>query len=132
VSAPRFTSLNDYLASLDVVKATTLHAVVDAITGYFPNLTVKIAWNVPQVHRGKDYVFGMSAAKNHLTLAPWGTGTLEPFRARLADYVVNKATFQVPVDWNVDAYLLRDMVAARLAELDGEIKPQTKNRDFRG
>jgi len=132
VSAPRFTSLDDYLASLDAVKATTLRAVVDAITGYFPNLTVKIAWNVPQLHRGKDYVFGMSAAKNHLTLAPWGTGTLEPFRARLADYVVNKATFQVPVDWNVDADLLRDMVAARLAELDGEIKPQTKNRDFRG
>jgi len=121
VSAPRFTSLDDYLASLDAVKAATLRTVVDAITDYFPDLTVKIAWNVPQVHRGKNYVFGMSAAKNHLTLAPWGTGALDPIRARLADagYVVNKATFQVPVDWNVDADLLRDMVAARLFELDG-------------
>ena len=119
MSAPRFTSLDDYLASLDASKATTLRAVVDAITGFFPDLTVKIAWNVPQIHRSKDYVFGMSAAKNHLTLAPWGTGTLEPFRARLAGYVVNKATFQVPVDWNVDADLLRDMVATRLTELDG-------------
>ncbi len=121
MSAPRFTSLDDYLASLDAVKATTLRAVVDTITSFFPDLTVKIAWNVPQIHRGKDYVFGADAAKNHLTLAPWGTGTLEPFRARLADagYVVNKLTFQVPVDWNVDADLLRDMVATRLAELDG-------------
>ena len=119
MSDARFTSLDDYLASLDPVKAATLRAVVDAITGFFPELTVKIAWNVPQIHRGKDYVFGMSAAKNHLTLAPWGTGTLEPFRARLADYVVNKATFQVPVDWHVDADLLRDMAAIRLAELDG-------------
>ncbi len=121
MSAPRFAPLDDYLASLDDVKAATLRAVVDAITGYFPDLTVKIAWNVPQIHRGKDYVFGLSAAKNHLSLAPWGTGTLEPFRARLtaAGYVVKKLTFQVPVDWNVDADLLRDMVAARLAELDG-------------
>jgi uncharacterized protein YdhG (YjbR/CyaY superfamily) len=119
VGAPRFTSLDEYLASLDAVKAATLRAVVDAITGYFPDLTVKIAWNVPQVHRGKDYVFGMSAAKNHLTLAPWGTGALDSFRPRLASYVVNKGTFQVPVDWNVDAELLRDMVAARLVELDG-------------
>ena len=119
--APRFTSLDDYLSSLDAVKAATLRAVVDTITGYFPDLTVKIAWNVPQIHRGKDYVFGADAAQNHLTLAPWGTGTLEPFRTRLADagYVVNKLTFRVPVDWNVDADLLREMVAARLAELDG-------------
>jgi hypothetical protein len=62
VSAPRFTSLDDYLASLDAVKAATLRAVVNAITGSFPDLTVKIAWNVPQIHRGKAYVFGMSAA----------------------------------------------------------------------
>jgi uncharacterized protein YdhG (YjbR/CyaY superfamily) len=33
--------------------------------------------------------------------------------------VVNKGIFQVPVDWSVDAELLRDMVAARLAELHG-------------
>jgi uncharacterized protein YdhG (YjbR/CyaY superfamily) len=119
VSAARFASLDDYLASLDAVKAATLRAVVNAIIGYFPDLTVKIAWNVPQVHRGKDYVFGMSAAKNHLTLAPWGTDALDSFRPRLASYVVNKGIFQVPVDWSVDAELLRDMVAARLAELHG-------------
>ena len=109
------------MASLDTVKAATLRAVVETITSYFPDLTVKIAWNVPQIHRGKDYVFGADAAKNHLTLAPWGTDALESFRSRLSDagYVVNKHTFQVPVDWNVDADLLRDMVAARLAELDG-------------
>ena len=118
MAAPRFTSLDEYLSSLDAGKAATLRAVVDAITGYFPHLAVKIAWNVPQIHRGKDYVFGMSAAKNHLTLAPWGTDALDPFRPRLTNYVVDKATFQVPVDWNVDAELLRDMVAARLVELD--------------
>ena len=80
MSAPRFTTLDDHLASLDAVKAATLRAVVDAITSEFPDLTVKIAWNVPQLHRGKDYVFGMSAAKNHLTLAPWGNGVLDAFR----------------------------------------------------
>ena len=83
------------MASLDAVKADTLRAVVNERTR------------------------GLAGARNSLTLAPWGTGALEPFRARLAGYVVNKATFQVPVDWNVDADLLRDMVATRLSELDG-------------
>jgi uncharacterized protein YdhG (YjbR/CyaY superfamily) len=119
VAAPRFTSLDESLSSLDAGKAATLRTVVDAITGYFPHLAVKIAWNVPQIHRGKDYVFGMSAAKNHLTLAPWGNGVFEAFRDRLTGYTMGKGTFQVPVDWNVDVELLRDMVAARLVELDG-------------
>jgi len=119
VSAPRFTTLDEYLSSLDAAKSATLRSVVEAITREFPDLTVKIAWNVPQLHRGKDYVFGMSAAKNHLTLAPWGNGVLDAFRDRLAGYTLGKGTFQVPVDWNVDADLLHDMVAARLTELDG-------------
>jgi len=34
----------------------------------------------------------------------------------LSGYTVNKTTFIVPVDWKVDAALLRAMVKARLAE----------------
>jgi uncharacterized protein YdhG (YjbR/CyaY superfamily) len=36
--------------------------------------------------------------------------------SKLAGYKVNKTTFIVPVDWKVDAALLRAMVKARLAE----------------
>ena len=35
----------------------------------------------------------------------------------LAGYEVNKRTFKVPLDWEVDAELLCGMAAARLAEL---------------
>jgi uncharacterized protein YdhG (YjbR/CyaY superfamily) len=36
--------------------------------------------------------------------------------SKLSGYKVNKHTFVVPVDWKVDASLLRAMVKARLAE----------------
>jgi uncharacterized protein YdhG (YjbR/CyaY superfamily) len=36
--------------------------------------------------------------------------------SKLTDYTVNKHTVVVPVDWKVDAALLRAMVKARLAE----------------
>jgi uncharacterized protein YdhG (YjbR/CyaY superfamily) len=65
----------------------------------------------------KEYVFGLSIAKNHITLAPWSTVVLEKFRPRLQDFVVNKKTFIVPLDWKVDAALLEAMARARLAEL---------------
>ena len=57
--------------------------------------------------------------KKHILLAPWGDGVLAPFAARLeADgYTVQKKTVRVPLDWKVDKALLRDLVAARMAQL---------------
>ena len=117
--AKRFSSVDDYLASLDPVKAETARTVIDAILTDFPDTDVKLAWNVPQIHRGKDYVFGLSAAKNHLSLNPWSEQVLNDFRPRLEQhFVVLQSVFQVPVDWEVDRGLLADLVRARMAELD--------------
>jgi uncharacterized protein len=116
--ASRFDSLEDYLASLDLTKAKTIRAVIESILEQFPELEVKISWNVPQVHRNGQYVFGISALKSHLALAPWSARVIEEFRARLERYVVRKNLFQISVDWEIDAGLLKDLVRARLAELD--------------
>lgn len=120
MSSSRFASVEDYLDSLESTKASTLRRVIEHVLGCSTELQVKLAWNVPQICRGSDYVFGVSAAKHHLALAPWSATVIETFRARLeADgYAVKKNLFQVPVDWQVDPSLLRDLVAARLAELD--------------
>jgi len=120
VAAPRFTSLDEFLAPLDDVRAGTLRRIIASLQQSFPELSVKMAWNVPHLQRpdGK-YVFGTNVAKNHVTLAPWSNSVFDAFRDRLAGYTLGKGTFQVPVDWEVDDDLLRDMVAARIAELDG-------------
>ena len=119
MSAARFASVEDYLASLDPVKARTARAILDCILTAFPETEETIAWNVPQIKRGKEYVFGLSAAKEHLTLNPWSDEVLNDFRARLEkSFVVLKSTFHVPVDWDVDPALLSALVRARLAELD--------------
>jgi uncharacterized protein len=104
---------------LDRTQAQTLGAVIDFVLDEFRDLEAKIAWNVPQLHRDGAYVFGVSAAKRHLALAPWSTRVIEDFRARLetGGYVVKKNLFQVPDDWEIDGDLVRDLVRARLAEL---------------
>ena len=119
MAAARFESVDDYLASLGSPKGETLGTIVRFITKSFPGATVKLAWNVPQVQIDGAYVFGVSAAKEHLTLAPWSTAVLEAFLPRLTGFIVNKGTFQIPVDWAVDESLIRDLVSARLAEVTG-------------
>ena len=118
MKSPRFNSVRKYLASQDPTKARTLRSVIDFILTQFPKLESKISWNVPTIHRNGKYVAGICAYKNHLTFSPWSPRVIEDFKARLGKFVVWKNCFQIPVDWEIDRKLLKDLVRARLAELD--------------
>ena len=81
-SRPRFSSVDDYLASLeDPAKERTLRSVIDLILSQFPELESKISWNVPTIHRNGKYVVGLAAYKHHLTFSPWSPRVLETFKA---------------------------------------------------
>jgi uncharacterized protein YdhG (YjbR/CyaY superfamily) len=96
----------------------TLRSVIDLILAQFPGLQSKISWNVPTIHRNGRYVVGVCAYKNHLTFSPWSPRIIEDFKVRLEKFVVFKNCFQIPVDWKIDRKLIKDLVHARLAELD--------------
>ncbi|MBU6330414.1 MAG: hypothetical protein KGR18_10745, partial [Acidobacteria bacterium] len=76
------------------------------------------ARNQPMLRAESGYVFGLSAATNHLTLNPFSAAVMTEFAERLHGYRCGKKTFNVPGDWKVDATLLQDLARARLAELD--------------
>lgn len=116
VSAQRFNSTSDYFKSITPQQAKTVRAIMKAIQKKFPKLELVIAWNQPMLREGTKYVFGVSATKNYLLMAPWSTEVLEQFRPKLNEYKVNKKTIQIPSDWEVDEKLLQQMVKARLAE----------------
>ena len=65
---------------------------------------------------GTKYVFGISATKGYLLMAPWSTDVIADFLPKLEGYKVNKKTIQIPSDWEIDAKLLLQIVKARLAE----------------
>jgi uncharacterized protein len=114
----RFDTLDDYLKPLDETKRSTVLAIIKAITGKFRKAEVVIAWNQPMIKIDGHYIFGVSVQTHHILIAPWGDGILEQFKPRLGGYKVNKKTIQVPVDWKPDAALLRDMISARLSEIE--------------
>jgi uncharacterized protein YdhG (YjbR/CyaY superfamily) len=118
MNSPRFNSVEEYLAAVDPAKERTLRSVIDLILAEFPELESKISWNVPTIHRKGKYVAGICAYKHHLTFAPWSPRVIENFKVRLGKFVVWKNCFQIPVDWEIDKELVKDLVRARLAELD--------------
>ncbi len=123
--SPRFNSVEEYLDSLDPAKARTLRSVIELILDEFPELESKISWNVPTIHRKGEYVAGMCAFKHHLTFAPWSPRVIADFKERLGKFVVNQHCFRIPVDWKMDRQLVKDLVRARLAELDN-VKPPVR------
>jgi uncharacterized protein YdhG (YjbR/CyaY superfamily) len=57
-----------------------------------------------------NYIFGLSIAKNHLTLAPFNAEVLKSMSADFKGYEMNKKTFKVPIDWKVDKALLKKLI----------------------
>ena len=115
-SSKRFEKPKDYFDSLDAVAAKTAKKIFKEIRVKYPHLELVVAWNQPMLRAEKGYIFGLSVAKNHILLAPWSVEVLDRFRPRLKEYVVNRKTFAVPLDWKVDSSLLQAMVKATLAE----------------
>lgn len=114
----RFDSPDAFLRSLGGGREATAREIIAVVSKAFPRLELVVAWNQPMFRLGKDYVFGVSAATNHLLLGPWG-GITETIAERAKGLEVNKKTVRVPVGWKVDAPLLKLMVKERLAQLDG-------------
>lgn len=117
MATKRFESVDDYLAGLDETKRKTMGGLIDAITSGFPELETKIAWNLPMIHLHGTYVAGLAAYKNHISFSPWSEAVVAAFAPRLSDYEITKNTIKVPVDWEIDVGLVRDLVAARLTEI---------------
>jgi uncharacterized protein YdhG (YjbR/CyaY superfamily) len=113
-----FSSVEEYLASVDPAKERTLRSIIDLILAEFPELESKISWNVPTIHWKGKYVAGICAYKHHLTFAPWSSRVIESFKVRLGKFIVWKHCFQIPVDWEIDGELVKDLIRARLTELD--------------
>jgi len=115
-TSKRFSTPKQYFAQLDPQKKKTAELVFSTIMEKYPKLELVIAWNQPMLRIDGKYIFGLSTSQNHLTLNPFSSDVLESMESKLAGYKVNKTTFIVPVDWKVDAALLRAIVKARIAE----------------
>lgn len=118
LTSKRFATPDEFLKTLDPAVKKTAKSIFSAITNKYPDLELVIAWNQPMLRLGSGYVFGLSVAKNHISLSPFSSDVLLSFAHQLKEYEVKKNTFQVPLNWKVDVSLLQSMAKARIAEME--------------
>jgi uncharacterized protein YdhG (YjbR/CyaY superfamily) len=116
-SSKRFETPAEFFKTVTPQQAKTMKAIFKAITTKFPQLELVVAWNQPMLKYEKHYVFGISAATNHILIAPWNQDVLKKYTPKFKDYKVNKKTIALPNDWEVDARLLQAMIKDSLAAL---------------
>ena len=71
VSSRRHETPADYFKSIKPEQAKTMKKIFKAIQSKFPKLELVIAWNQPMLKNVDEYIFGASAATNHILIAPW-------------------------------------------------------------
>ena len=116
-TSKRFTTPAEYFSTLSPVAASAAQDIFRVIMKAYPKLELVMAWNQPMLRNDKGYVFGLSVAKNHITINPFSADALDAFASKLTALGLNKKTFTVPFDWKIDAPLLKGLVKIRLTEL---------------
>ncbi|CAN2190684.1 Protein of unknown function DUF4287 [Candidatus Nanopelagicaceae bacterium] len=116
-SAKRFDTPAQYFKTVTPVQASTMKSVFKAITTKYPQAELVVAWNKPMIKYKDKYIFGAWAGKSYILLAPFDADLLDDFSDKLSDYKVNKKTFQVPSDWQVDSKLILAITKAAIAKL---------------
>lgn len=116
-TSKRHATPSRYFATLDKRTAATMKRIFDAITSKHSDFELVMAWNQPILRNAEGYVLGLSASKNHITINPFSGDAIDKNAKRLSKFVVNKKTFQVPLDWIVEPALLHALVRTRLTEI---------------
>jgi len=106
----KYENVDQYLAQFDETKQETVRSIFAAMTDKYSAMQVVIAWNHPFGKIADRFIIGVSVHQKHILLGPTRTEVLTDLASELASYVVNKKTFKVPVDWKVDAKLMRKIV----------------------
>ncbi|NDI24221.1 MAG: DUF4287 domain-containing protein [Actinobacteria bacterium] len=114
LSSKRFTTMTQFLTTVDPIQAKTIRAIFRTIKRKYPTLEIVIAWNKPMLKSGDRYVFGVATTRSYLLIAPWDARVIRQAKKELAGYHVNKKTIKVPSDWEIDEKLLFKLISLTL------------------
>lgn len=114
-------TVTDYLGGVDEPDRATLTRVVEVARGVVPDATEGTSYGMPALlYRGKALLSAMASA-NHLAVYPFSPAAVTAVDARLDGYSHAKGTVRFSSDHPLPDDVVRDLVAARVAEIDAQL-----------
>lgn len=111
------TTIDEYLASVEEPKRTTLEALRRSILEVVPDAEECISYGMPGFRVQGKVVAGFAAFKNHLSYFPHSGSVLPELGDEIAGYTGNKGTLHFAVDEPLPDALVRRLVEIRMQQL---------------
>jgi uncharacterized protein YdhG (YjbR/CyaY superfamily) len=112
--------IDDYLATLDEPKRSTLEALRESVLEILPEAEQCIAYGAPAFKVNGKAVAGFAAFKDHLTYLPHSGSVLATLQDDVAPYETSKGSLKFAVDKPLPKRLVKKLVSARMRELGFE------------
>jgi uncharacterized protein YdhG (YjbR/CyaY superfamily) len=110
-------TIDQYLATVDEPKKSTLEALRRSILEVVPDAEQCISYGMPAFKIGGKTVAGFAAFKNHLAYLPHSSSVFAAIDADLEGYERTKGSLHFAVDKPLPKRLVRKLVTTRLREL---------------
>ena len=111
--------IDDYLASLEEPKRSTLTVLRQSILDVIPEAEQCISYGLPAFRVQGNVVAGFGAFKNHLSYLPHSGSVFPELGDELAPYKRSTGALQFPVDTPLPETLVRKLVTTRLRQAQG-------------
>ena len=108
-----------YLASLPSEAATALRKLREAIRGIAPTAEEGFSYGLPAFRLGGRPLVCYGASKQHCSFYPMSPAVMEDLASDLAAYDTSKGTIRFSPEKPLPLPLVRKLVKARIAELQG-------------
>ena len=110
--------VDDYLADLDPDRRAVFEHIRRLVHEEVPDVEEGISYSMPTYKYRKKAVLGFLAAKNHLSLFPFGGEVITRMADRLAGFSLSSGTIRFSLDKQVPDDVVRDIVRWNIAQIE--------------
>jgi uncharacterized protein YdhG (YjbR/CyaY superfamily) len=115
-------TVDDYFETLDAETRAAFEHIRDLALEIVPEADEGTSYGMAALkHKGKG-LLGFAAAKRHLSVFPFSSRVVDEVHDRLSGFDVSKGTLRFTVEKPIPDDVVRDVVALRLAEIDGSTR----------
>jgi uncharacterized protein YdhG (YjbR/CyaY superfamily) len=117
--------VEEFLAGLDAPTRDAFARIVALVDAEVPDAEQGVSYGLPALrYRGKPLI-GFAAAAHYLSVYPFSPSAVNAVRHQLGGYSVSKGTIRFSAEAPLPEQALRDLVRARVSEIDASLTPRS-------